>query len=109
MKGRKYRSTGGANEAEEDLKDKPEPRTNAKHIDEEAEEMKKGGRAKRKHGGKLVGKVEGHKGAHHAGRMPRKSGGRTGGSDSNPFTSARAGKDAPGREVMKGEAGFGET
>lgn len=108
MKGRKHRGTGGANEAEEDLKDKPEPRTDAKKIDSEAEEMKKGGRAKRKHGGKLVGKVEGEKGMHHAGRKPRKSGGRTG-SDSNPFTSARSGKDAPGRELMKGEAGFGET
>lgn len=108
MKGRKHRGTGGANEAEEDLKDKPEPRTDAKKIDSEAEEMKKGGRAKRKHGGKLLGKVEGEKGMHHAGRKPRKSGGRTG-SDSNPFTSARSGKDAPGRELMKGEAGFGET
>lgn len=108
MKGRKHRGTGGANEAEEDLKDKPEARTDAKKIDSEAEEMKKGGRAKRKHGGKLLGKVEGEKGMHHAGRKPRKSGGRTG-SDSNPFTSARSGKDAPGRELMKGEAGFGET
>lgn len=107
MKGRKHRSTGGADEAEEDLKDKPEPRTDAKEIDKEAEEMKKGGRAKRKHGGKMVGKVEGEKSAMHAGRKPRKSGGRTG-SDSAPFTSARKGKDAPGRELMKGEAGFGE-
>lgn len=108
MKGRKGRGTGGVNEAEEDVKDKPEPRTNAKNIDEEAEEMKKGGRAKRKHGGKSVGKVEGEKGMHHAGRKPRKAGGRTSGSDGNPFTSARKGKDAPGREVMKGEEGFGE-
>lgn len=108
MKGRKYRSTGGANEAEEDVKDKPEARTNAKKIDEEAEEMKKGGRAKRARGGKLVGKVDGEKGMHHAGRKPRKAGGGVG-SDSSPFTSARKGKDAPGREVMKGELGFGET
>jgi hypothetical protein len=108
MKGhmRKHRETGGANEAEEDVKDKPEPRTDAKKIDSEAEEMKKGGRAKRKHGGKLVGKVEGEKGMHHAGRKPRKSGGRT--SDANPFTSARKGEDAPGRKVMKGELGMGE-
>ena len=107
MKGRKHKATGGVNEAEEDVKDKPEPRTDAKKIDSEAEEMKKGGRAKRAHGGKMVGKVHGEKGAMHAGRKPRKSGGRTG-SDSNPFTSARKGKDAPGREVMKGELGFGE-
>ena len=108
MKGRKHRETGGSNEPEEDLKDKPEARTNAKKIDEEAEEMKKGGRAKRKHGGKMVGKVEGEKGHMHAGRKPRKSGGRTG-SDSQPFTSARKGEDAPGRKLMKGEAGYGET
>jgi hypothetical protein len=105
--GRKHRETGGSNEPEEDLKTKPEARTDAKKIDAEAEEMKKGGRAKRKRGGKMVGKVEGEKPAMHAGRKPRKSGGRAG-SDSNPFTSARKGKDAPGREVMKGEAGFGE-
>ena len=107
MKGRKHRETGGANEPEEDLKSKPEARTNAKEIDSEAEEMKKGGRAKRKHGGKMVGKVEGEKGHMHAGRKPRKSGGRAG-SDSNPFTSARSGKNAPGRNLMKGDAGFGE-
>lgn len=111
MKGRKHRETGGANEAEEDLKDKPEARTNAKKIDEEAEEAgaerKHGGRAKRKEGGKAI-EMKGEKHHMHAGRKPRKSGGRTG-SDQAPFTSARSGKDAPGRTLMKGEAGFGET
>lgn len=103
--GRRSRATGGENEAEEDVKDKPEPRTDAKKIDSEAEEMKKGGRAKRKHGGKTeVGHIEGHKPAMHAGRKPRKSGGRA--SDANPFTSAKTGKDAPGRKVM--EEGVGE-
>ena len=47
MKGRKHREAGGVNEAEEDEKTKPEARTNAKKIDEEAEEKKHGGRAKR--------------------------------------------------------------
>lgn len=112
MKGRKHKAAGGENTAEEDLKSKPENRSYTGEKEEgvvnEAEEMKKGGRAKRKHGGKMVGKVEGEKGHMHAGRKPRKSGGRAG-SDSNPFTSARSGKDAPGRELMKGEAGFGET
>lgn len=100
MKGRTCRGTGGVNEAEADVKDKPEDRTNAKKIASEAEEMKKGGRAKRKHGGKMVGKVEGEKSTHHAGRSPRKSGGRTGGSDSHPFTSARSGKNPSGRSLM---------
>lgn len=100
MKGRKHKGTGGANEAEEDLKDKPEPRTDAKKIDAEAEEMKKGGRAKRAHGGKMVGKVHGERAMHHAGRKPRKAGGRAG-SDSMPFTSARHGKAPSGREEME--------
>ena len=84
MKGhRKHRETGGANEAEEDVKDKPEARTDAKKIDAEAEEMKKGGRAKRKRGGRTgfggenePTKVDGAKGMMHAGRKPRKAGGR---------------------------------
>ena len=99
MKGRKSRGTGGVNEAEDDLKDKPEPRTDAKKIDSEAEEMKKGGRAKRARGGKMVGKVHGEKAMMHAGRKPRKNGGRTG-SDTNPFTSARHGTNPAGRSEM---------
>jgi hypothetical protein len=105
--GRKHREAGGENEAEEDIKEKPEARTNAKKIDDEAEELKKGGRAKKARGGKLVGKVEGEKGAMHAGRKPRKSGGRTG-SEAQPFTGARRGTDAPGRKMMKGELEGGE-
>lgn len=97
--GRKHRETGGVNEAEEDVKTKPEARTDAKKIDSEAEEMKKGGRAKRKHGGKAEMKVSGEKGAMHAGRKPRKSGGRAG-SDSSPFTSSHSGKQPSGRSVM---------
>lgn len=105
--GRKHRETGGANEAEADEKDKPEERTHAANIDREAEEKRRGGRAKRKRGGKTeVGKVEGHEPMHHAGRKARARGGST--SDANPFTSARKGEDPPGRKVMKGELGFGE-
>lgn len=104
--GRRSRATGGENEAEDDLKDKPERRNNAPKIEGGAEEMKKGGRAKRKSGGKTeVGHIEGHKPSMHAGRKPRKSGGRAS-SDANPFTSAKSGKDAPGRKVM--EEGVGE-
>jgi hypothetical protein len=91
-KGRKHREAGGVNEAEEDVKTKPEERTNAKKIDAEAEEMKKGGRAKRKFGGKSEHKVDGEKAKMHAGRKPRKNGGRAG-SDSSPFSSARNGKE----------------
>jgi hypothetical protein len=92
MKGRKKREAGGVNEAEADVKDKPEARTNAKKIDSEAEEMKKGGRAKKARGGKMEHKVEGEKAKMHAGRKPRKNGGRTG-SDGSPFSSARKGTE----------------
>ena len=78
MKGRKHRETGGVNEAREDEDTKPEARTDAKKIDAEAEEKKRGGRAKRRRGGKTeVGHVEGHAGMHHAGRKPRAHGGQT--------------------------------
>ena len=106
MKGRKGKATGGENEADEDLKSKPEPRTNAKEIDGEAEEKKRGGRAKKARGGHAEGfgpedqktamKVGGAAAKHHAGRMPRKNGGRTG-SDGNPFTTANKGKPPTGR------------
>ena len=97
MKGRKKREAGGVNEAEADLKDKPEARTNAKTIDSEAEKMKNGGRAKKARGGKMEHKVEGEKAAMHAGRKPRKNGGRTG-SDTSPFSSARKGTEPAGHK-----------
>lgn len=90
--------TGGADEAEEDAKTKNEARTNAKKIDSEAEEMKKGGRAKRKSGGKTIGVISGPEPPAHAGRKPRKSGGRSG-SEANPFTSANKGKDPKGHKT----------
>jgi hypothetical protein len=102
MKGKRHhKSTGGTNTAADDVKTDPEARTNAKHVDSEAEEKKHGGRAKRKHGGKAHHemKVHGEKGAHHAGRKPRKSGGRTG-SDGHPFSSAKGGSQPSGRSVM---------
>lgn len=81
----------GSREWEEDLKDKPTRYTGGKPEDE-AEEMKKGGRAKKKH----VGKVDGEKAKMHAGRKPRKSGGRTG-SNFSPLSSAHAGMKPKGR------------
>lgn len=109
---RKGRATGGRDDAEEDVKDKPEARTDAKKIDAEAEEKKSGGRAKRKRGGhvhhenmemmkhaKHLGPVHGEHAKHHAGRKPRASGGKTG-SDSHPFSSARKGELPPGRKEM---------
>ena len=106
MKGRKARNTGGTDDADEDIKDKPEARTNAKEIDDEAEAKASGGRARatggraaRKMGGKAEIKVEGKKAMMHAGRKPRKTGGRTG-SDGAPYTTARTGKLPPGRTEM---------
>lgn len=98
MKGRKSRSTGGVNEAAEDLRTRPERRNNADKIFSEAEERKSGGRTKRKSGGL----VPGEKGMCNAGRKPRKSGGRT--SDANPFTSAAKGSAPKGHKVDMGMA-----
>jgi hypothetical protein len=97
MKGRKHKNTGGENDAKEDLDGKVPDRSSPNNIQKEADEKKRGGRAKKAHGGEM--KVEGKKGMHHAGRKPRKSGGRTG-SDSRPLTSSHSGTQPKGREVM---------
>lgn len=85
---RRKRNTGGVV-----VKDEPPTETYAgkgSHVEAEAKE--------RKRGGKLMGKVHGEGAKHHAGRKPRKSGGRTG-SNMNPLSSAAAGHPAPGRNV----------
>ena len=95
MKGRK---TGGSvapmsgnNDAAADVSMKPNRRNNAPKIFEEAEAMQQ-----KKHGGK----VKGDKAMAHAGRKPRKSGGRAG-SESQPFTSAAKGTPPKGHSVDK--------
>ena len=124
MKGRKHKAAGGQaehgdREYEKDLATKNMRYTYQSHVEDEAEEKKRGGRAKRKHGGhvahhhsghvKHVGSVHGEHGAHHAGRKPRKSGGRAY-SDSNPFTSAAHGKAPKGRNLdMEMDGGPGEA
>jgi hypothetical protein len=99
MKGRKKKGTGGVNEAEDDIKEKPKTRTMPNDIEDEAEEKKSGGRAKKAAGGKLIGRAEGEKTVATAARMPRKAGGRAG-SESSPFTGAHTGKAPPGRKLM---------
>ncbi len=102
MKGKRaHKETGGANEAEEDVKDKPERRDNAKKIEDEAEEMKKGGRAKRKRGGKTIGVISGPEPPAHAGRKPRKSGGAA--CERSPFTSANKGMAPKGHKTGASE------
>ena len=123
MKGRHKKASGGEagekdfgkprDDWKEDETSKPEARTNAKKIDAEAEERKHGGRAKRKHGGKVhkhhehgehmkhakhVGPVKGKRDVH-AGRAPRKSGGRTG-SNVSPLSSAHAGTPPRGHKTV---------
>lgn len=64
------------------------------NVVKEAEEKKRGGRAKRKHGGHAMGKVHGEHAKKRGDRAARKSGGRAGkGSDRNPLSSAHAGKE----------------
>jgi hypothetical protein len=111
MKGRKKHAAGGmehgSREWEQDLADRPQ-RYNQSNVEDEAEAKKRGGRAKRKRGGmvhhekgahlkhaKHVGMVHGESYEGHAGRKPRKAGGRTKGgkgSDMNPLSSAHAGQ-----------------
>lgn len=90
MKGRKTRATGGVNQAAEDLGRKNLRYTFQSNVNEEAE--------KRKRGGKACGDVKGLGAKMHAGRKPRKSGGRAT-SDANPFTSARHGTAPKGRKL----------
>lgn len=94
-------------------KSRPRDYTAKNNVEDEAEEKKRGGRTKRKHGGgihkhhekgehmkhaKHVGHV--HGGRHtHAGRAPRKSGGRTG-SNFSPLSSAHAGTPPRGHKTV---------
>ena len=74
------------------------------HVVKEAEEKKRGGRAKRKHGGHVhhMGKVHGEHAKHRADRPKRKSGGRAG-ADRNPLSSAHAGKEPAGHKSYEPE------
>lgn len=95
MKGRKNREAGGVNLADDDLSKKNQRYTYQSNVNDEAEERKKGGRAKRKRGGDC--KVEGEKTMARADRKPRKSGGSA---TSNPFSSARSGTAPAGHKVQ---------
>ena len=87
---RKHRETGGVAEYKEDLSKSPNMRVNAPKIKAEAEERKRGGKAVKMHGKDAK---------HHAGRKPRKSGGRAG-SNMNPLSSAHSGTPAKGRHAV---------
>ena len=90
MKGRIARKDGGpakgVNAMAEDRSMKNERRVNAPKIFDAAEARKAGG------------KVQGKNAKMNAGRMPRKSGGRTG-SNMNPLSSAASGTNAPNRDT----------
>lgn len=89
MKGRKSRASGGVNEMAQDAAQKNMRYTYESNVNKEAVE--------RKRGGKTVGKVKGMDAMHHAGRKARKSGGAC--DNGSPFSSARAGTPAKGRNV----------
>lgn len=91
---RKHRNEGGGvAEYKQDLAENPKS-----YTAEGGDEVTKAAKG-RKHGGKTV-KMHGKHAKHHAGRMPRKSGGRTG-SNMNPLSSAHAGTPAKGRHVKQ--------
>lgn len=85
----------GEREYEQDLAHNPSSYTANSNVTKEAEEKKRGGRAK-----KHVGKVHGSHAKHHAGRKARKSGGRTG-SNMNPLSSAHAGTKPKGHKDVE--------
>lgn len=99
---RKHKASGGKMESpsegrkdwDADENTRPMRYTADSKVNSEAEERKHGGRAKRRHGGmvKHLGKVHGTKPHHHAGRKPRKSGGRAG-SNFSPLSSAHKGME----------------
>jgi hypothetical protein len=119
---RSHKATGGVNNVDRDLAERPEPRTNAKDIDREAEERKRGGRTKAKEDGegfsyegeptkrrrrggltkererKEVGEIQGEAKRRHAGHKPRKAGGRAA-SEKSPFSSAYHGEAPKGRKL----------
>ena len=101
----------GVDEADQDLKHKHMDYTANSNVAKEATAKKRGGRTMRKHGGhvhhehgedmkhaKHLGSIHGEHGGHHAGRKPRKSGGRLGG---NEWASAQHGTLPKGRKVEK--------
>jgi len=89
MKRRKTRASGGVNAAAEDLKTKNQRYTYQSKVNDEAEE--------RKRGGKAVGKMKGMAAKMHAGRKPRKAGGRA--LAGNDWSAAQKSTPAPGRNV----------
>ena len=99
--GRKHKAHGGemdspkegTREYEQDLKSKNMRYTYQSKVNDEAEERRSGGRAKKKH----VGKVHGDS-KHHAGRKARNTGGRAG-SDRSPLSSAHAGMSPKGHKT----------
>lgn len=101
MKGKKYKAEGG--EIFKDEAPKEVYAGKGSKVEEEADEKKHGGRAKRRRGGhvmKHVGKVGGEKAMERMDRKPRKAGGRTG-SDKNPFSSAKSGTDATAHKAVE--------
>lgn len=77
-------------------------------VEEEAEEKKHGGRAKKHHEKRAKGgHVEGHKPKHHLGRKApgRKRGGRVG-ADLAPLTEAHKSSSAPGPSPKEQEGGL---
>jgi hypothetical protein len=100
---RKHKAAGGGMESpaagdreyEQDLKEKNQRYTYQSKVNDEAEERKHGGRTK-----KHVGKVHGMHAMHHAGRKPRKAGGRTG-SNMNPLSSAHHGTPPKGHKDVE--------
>lgn len=90
---RKHREAGGVAEYKQDLAMNPKS-----YTAEGGDEVTNAAKA-RKRGGKTI-KMHGMAAKHHAGRKPRKSGGRAG-SNMNPLSSAHSGTPAKGRHTVE--------
>ena len=115
---RKHRATGGENESEMDLKTKSEARTNAKNIDDEAEERKRGGHVKEREERKRGGHVEHHHREHkgkdgfgpeheptsHHHRRKRKGGGGVDSKAYDPKVEGKKKQDGEGFGFQNGPA-----
>ena len=121
---RKHKASGGeADFGKPRVDEDPSPSSvyagKGSNVEAEAKEKKKGGRAKRRHGGaanakiskhhesgehmkhaKHVGHVKGEQHFPNAGRAPRKAGGRTG-SNFSPLSSAHAGTPPRGHKTVE--------
>lgn len=96
---------GHEGRAMHDIESRPEPYDAAgSHVEKEADEMHRGGRKKRRHGGRAEhDEIHGHMGKRRLDRPGRKRGGAIG-ADTHPLTTASKVTNAEGHEAEDGNS-----